>query len=127
MDRDELLFRDGCRKWHARLERCADDGKLDEAQLLLRKIAQYAAAWKDSLATACVATREAERRLVERRRKEASIQSRLRMLRQLATAAERALAKQARLERKRAEQEKALVEEKAKKDAEKDRSGGDNE
>jgi hypothetical protein len=83
MDRSEILFRNGCRQWHIHLEHCAKDGRLDEASQLLKKVAQYLDAWKESLATARAETRDAEKRMVECRRKEASIGLRMRMLGQL--------------------------------------------
>lgn len=83
MDRAELIFRNGCQRWHAYLARCAKDGKLDEASGLLRKIGQYLEGWKKTLAAARAETRAAEAKAAECRRKEASIQLRMRMLAQL--------------------------------------------
>lgn len=83
MDRSEILFRNGCRQWHVHLERCAKDGHFDEASQLLKKVAQYLDAWKESLATARAETRDAEKWAIECRRKEASISMRMRMLKQL--------------------------------------------
>jgi len=83
MNRLELLFRNGCQKWHVHLERCAKTGRFDEATRLLRKVEQYLEDWKTALATARTETREAEKRVIKCRQKEASIHLRMRMLGQL--------------------------------------------
>lgn len=141
MDRQDLLFRDGCRQWHIYLERCARADRQDEADGLLAKIGQYLDQWKESLAAARAETRAAERQLQECRSKEASIQMRLRMLGQLLGFAKDGLAKRqkdlerkarrnewerSQAERKRLEEEKREREEQEKL-RRKTQSGGDNE
>lgn len=86
MNRSELLFRNGCRKWHTYLERCAKDGRFDETSQLLERIRQYLENWKESLSVACVKTREAQKQVIECHQKEASIHLRMRMLGQLLAA-----------------------------------------
>jgi len=144
MDRSELLFRNGCQKWHAYLERCAKDGRFGEASHLLRKISQYLDNWKESLAVARTEMREAEKRLMECRGKEASIHLRMRMLQQLLAVMDHKVATQARQEVKKAKTtkreqfEREQVEKKEKKEKEerekeerkrnrKNQPGGDNE
>jgi len=83
MDRSDILFRNGCRKWHNHLLRCSKEGRFDEASQLVARIGQYLRDWKASLAEARAATREAEEKVVGCHRKEASIHLRMRMLRQL--------------------------------------------
>jgi tetratricopeptide (TPR) repeat protein len=102
MDRSELVFRDGCRRWHTYFERCANDGRTAEVPHLIGKIAQYLDAWKESLAAARRETVEAEKRALECRQKEASIQLRLRMLGELRALMDRNLVERERVERKAA-------------------------
>ncbi len=109
MDRNDLIFRDGCRKWHAYFERCAGKGKVGEASQLLVRVAEYIASWKGNLNAAREDTKAAERRVLECRAKEASIQLRLRMLAELSVAMERDLAERARAERRAAAQERDRI------------------
>lgn len=102
MDRADLIFREGCRRWHAYFERCADDGRTAEIPRLIGKIAQYADAWRESLAAAHREVMEAEKRALECRRKEASIQLRLRMLGELRALMDRGLVERERSERRAA-------------------------
>jgi hypothetical protein len=109
MDRSDLIFRDGCRKWHAYFERCAGRDKVGEASHLLVRVAEYIASWKCSLNAAREDTKAAERRVLECRAKEASIQLRLRMLAELSTAMERDLAERSKMERRAAAQERDRI------------------
>lgn len=92
MDHSEILFRNGCRKWHTYLECCARDGQVLKASQLLSKIVQYLDDWKKSLTIASAETRDAQKRVIECRRKEASINLRMRMLGQLLTVMDRKFA-----------------------------------
>jgi hypothetical protein len=121
MDRTEILFRDGCRKWHAYFERCAGRGRSAEVSHLFGKVAQYMEAWRGSLAAAHAQTREAEAKVVECRRREASIQLRLRMLGQLLTMMDHGIAEMGNLAGKTVD--RAPI----KGDKGEDSSGGDNE
>jgi len=66
---------------------------------LIRKIAQYLDAWKGGLVAAHRKTQEAEKYLLECRQKEASIQSRLRLLGQLAATMDSRFAERSQQER----------------------------
>jgi hypothetical protein len=80
MDRECLLFKKGCQKWHCHLERCAKEGRIDEIEHLHRYAEQCFGKWRASLEEMRAATREAEKRVVESRRKEDSLSLRMRML-----------------------------------------------
>jgi hypothetical protein len=121
MDRAEILFKNGCRKWHAYFERCASGGRMAEASHLFGKVAQYMEAWRGSLAAARAQTREAEAKAVECRMREASIQLRLRMLGQLLTMMNHGFAEMGKFVGK------AVDRAPTKGDKGEDSSGGDNE
>lgn len=83
---DERTFRNNCQKWHTYFSQCADDGnRSDEVLQLFERVNKYFELWKKRLFEACSETRKAEKQLLECRKKEASIQLHLRMLKQLLT------------------------------------------
>lgn len=124
MNNQDIIFRNGCRQWHTHLDRCIKANNVSEAKGLLAVISIYLSKWKESLIAARAETRAAEKRTLECRAKEASIQMKLRMLGQLANFAEASFAKKENNERRAERRELILKEETVKKERD---NGGDNE
>jgi len=82
---DDILFKKGCRVWHAEIERCA----ADKLTLLKQKVEQDYLKWKAYLGELRSEAREAELKAAECRRKEASASAKMRMIGQLIALAER--------------------------------------
>jgi len=124
MNNQDIIFRNGCRQWHTHLDRCIRANNVNEAKGLLAVISRYLAQWKESLVAAKIETRAAQKRILECRAKEASIQMKLRMLGQLVKFAETSFAKKENNERRAERRELTMKEETVK---EEEDNGGDNE
>lgn len=122
MNNQDIIFRNGCRQWHLHLDKCVKANNISEAKELLAIISRYLSQWKESLTAAKNETRAAEKRTLECRAKEASIQMKLRMLGQLIGFAKTNFAKKENDEYRAKQRE--LEKETVKKERD---NGGDNE
>jgi len=80
MDRSDLLFKRACQHWHDRFGRCVKEANTKDAQQLQNYVEHQLVAWKRHQAAMRIQMAQAERALVEARKKEASARSRLQIL-----------------------------------------------